>query len=1049
MAADFDRFAWLKPTFLPVVAAGNAGAGDVGAAAAALGSAVGTVSSPAVAKNCLAVAAALTEPFDGSPEREDVARERVPGELLVAAVSGGAAGANQAQRGHRAVAAVFSPAVGGSASSSGEIGVGTVAGLPPLTALASSASGDWALVAADPLDACSPLKNGNASVSTYPSAAGAVIFAWRGRCSFSTKAANAAAAGAAALLIANTGPGGALRMTGSSPSISTALAPTASVSKSSGDDLAAALAVAPSQRQRLRVSFSRDLLRLPTQSDAPFGSVAFSSLQSSSSVSPSTLPAFFPLPRGESMAYFSSGGPTPDGRFKPDLAAPGTTVSAFSDGDPSTGNCGGGMDRGTSMATPVVAGAALLARQYFTEGWWWGGSGSGFSSSSLLSSRPSANSSAGFEPTSALLRAVLLGGATPMRGLAPAPPSSSSSCSASDAAFDGLPLEPVSFEKMRFFFKKSVLSSCSHSLSLPPPSNSFPSSSQHQPPSARQGHGRLHLGRSLPLDSSTSAAAYSSWGMVFADNVTVSEGSVVRFCLDSSAAISTPSGFQPPSPLVVTLAWTDRPPSPAAASALVNDLDLEVTLPGGGATLLGNGGAVRDSANNAERVFAADAFFGSPPAASLGGSISIAVRGRSLPLGGTQAFALTVHGAAAAARIRAGLSPRLAPTASAADCASAPRLPPAITRGPPPLGNASTVSFAFETPSLSNVSSSTPTATNATTTTNTTDALFECRLAAARTGSTSPPPLFAWTRCSSPVELRSLPDGGYTFSVRNYVAAGGGSSSSGSGSGSGSSSSGVTSASFAVDTVAPVAEIFAEEAPMSSARRGAVFAFRAAAGEASAVSFECMLQRQAGNAATAATATAATNGTTTNGTTANGTTTTTTDPVVLLGASSLGAWEPCSSPKGFGGLGTGTWVFSVGARDAAGNEQRLNSTSSSSSASWTVRLPRHAKLVRAERAEEGTDSGGDGAAAPSPSPGNATAKYSVTFSFEADPGDDAAVAAAAAGGVALPPAPALIPSNSSSPKSSVSPFATTDVFECSLSAWNSSTASYSTVVSPL
>jgi len=427
MAADFDRFAWLRPTFLPVVAAGNAGAGDVGAASANLGNAVGTVSSPAVAKNCLAVAATLTEPFEGSPEREEVGREKVTGELLVAAVTGGVAGANQARRGHRAVAAIFSSS-SGSSSSSSNLGVGTVNGLPPLTSLAASASGDWALVAADPIDACLPLKNGNLD-STSPSASAAVVFAWRGRCSFATKAANAAAAGAAALLIANSGPGGALRMTGTPPTAATPLAPTAGISKSSGEDLSAAL----SAGQRLRVSFSRDLLRSPL-SAAPFGSIAASSTASS---------GFSPLPRSESIAYFSSGGPTPDGRLKPDVAAPGTKASAFSDGDPGSGNCGAGVDRGTSMATPLVAGAALLARQYFLQGWWWSFS----SSSSLLPPLASANASAGFEPTSALLRAVLLGGAVPMRGLAPAAPSSSSSSSASDAAFDLLPLDPVSFDE--------------------------------------------------------------------------------------------------------------------------------------------------------------------------------------------------------------------------------------------------------------------------------------------------------------------------------------------------------------------------------------------------------------------------------------------------------------------------------------------------------------------------------------------------------------------------------------------------------------------------
>ena len=489
-----------------------------------------------------------------------------------------------------------------------------------------------------------------------------------------------------------------------------------------------------------------------------------------------------------------------------------------------------------------------------------------------------------------------------------------------------------------------------------------------------------------------------------------------------------------------------------------------MTLPGGGATLLGNGGAVRDSANNVERVFAPDAFFGASPASTLGGPVSIVVRGRSLPLGGSQPFALTVYGAAAAARARSGLPPRLVPVSDGAvgggECASAPRLRPAITRSPPPLGNVSTVSFAFEAPLLS---SSPPAASTAAAgplpaanaakaaAADASSSPFECRLSVARTGATSPPPLFAWTRCSSPLEFRSLPDGGYTFSVRNSAVGG----STGSGGG------GVTSASFAVDTAAPTAEIVGREAPMRSARRGAVFAFGAAAGEASAVSFECRLERalSAGGETTAAAA-AATNETTPVAAAA---------PVILLGASALGAWEPCSSPVGYGGLGTGTWIFSVRARDAAGNEQRSSSDSSatSTSASWSVRLPRHAKLVKAERAVEGGGDGGGGgggggggAAAPAPGPSpspspspsaSATARYSATFSFEADPGDEEAVARRRRRRVfaAAAAAAAAVSASSASSSTSASTSAPADAFECSLLAWNSSTVSFSTVASAL
>ena len=55
---------------------------------------------------------------------------------------------------------------------------------------------------------------------------------------------------------------------------------------------------------------------------------------------------------------------------------------------------------GTSMATPVVAGAALIARQYFREGYY-------------PSGVPSDNSHV---PSGPLLRAILIGGAVPMLG---------------------------------------------------------------------------------------------------------------------------------------------------------------------------------------------------------------------------------------------------------------------------------------------------------------------------------------------------------------------------------------------------------------------------------------------------------------------------------------------------------------------------------------------------------------------------------------------------------------------------------------------------------
>jgi serine protease AprX len=59
------------------------------------------------------------------------------------------------------------------------------------------------------------------------------------------------------------------------------------------------------------------------------------------------------------LAAFSSRGPTSDGRTKPDLVAPGLTITAAQRGTVS----GDVSFSGTSMATPYVAGAAVLVRE--------------------------------------------------------------------------------------------------------------------------------------------------------------------------------------------------------------------------------------------------------------------------------------------------------------------------------------------------------------------------------------------------------------------------------------------------------------------------------------------------------------------------------------------------------------------------------------------------------------------------------------------------------------------------------------------------------------
>ena len=71
------------------------------------------------------------------------------------------------------------------------------------------------------------------------------------------------------------------------------------------------------------------------------------------------------------MANFSSRGPTTDGRIKPDIAAPGTNVVSVrgeqSVVTPFPGNSAYASLSGTSMATPLTAGAAAVVREWLAK----------------------------------------------------------------------------------------------------------------------------------------------------------------------------------------------------------------------------------------------------------------------------------------------------------------------------------------------------------------------------------------------------------------------------------------------------------------------------------------------------------------------------------------------------------------------------------------------------------------------------------------------------------------------------------------------------------
>lgn len=102
------------------------------------------------------------------------------------------------------------------------------------------------------------------------------------------------------------------------------------------------------------------------------------------------------------LSYGSKGGggvgPTADGRRKPDLFAPGTSIVSAA-----TSSCATTSMTGTSMACPAATGATALIRQYFVDGFYPSGA---------------PNPADSFTPTGALMKAVLVNTCQDMTGVA-------------------------------------------------------------------------------------------------------------------------------------------------------------------------------------------------------------------------------------------------------------------------------------------------------------------------------------------------------------------------------------------------------------------------------------------------------------------------------------------------------------------------------------------------------------------------------------------------------------------------------------------------------
>ena len=252
----------------------------------------------------------------------------------------------------------------------------------------------------------------------------------------------------------------------------------------------------------------------------------------------------------ENVAYFSARGPCPDLRIKPDLMAPGEYIwSSRSNGPPETVQCS--LDdimplQGTSMASPVMAGVAALARQYFADGYYPSGV---------------ATPSDALAPSGALLKAVLINSGVRMAGMV-------NLMQRTDTSELWARLADVEDTMPSFF----------------------------------EGFGRVQLDRVLPFDDDDDDdddRPFSLWVADVASGDGLSTGDGVTYCFDAPAG----QAFK------ATLVWTDPASSLISAINLVNDLDLVVDTPdgvysGNGALFSDNrrGPLQYDPLNNVEQV---------------------------------------------------------------------------------------------------------------------------------------------------------------------------------------------------------------------------------------------------------------------------------------------------------------------------------------------------------------------------------------------------------------------------------------------------------------
>ncbi|ETL48517.1 hypothetical protein F441_01987 [Phytophthora nicotianae CJ01A1] len=253
------------------------------------------------------------------------------------------------------------------------------------------------------------------------------------------------------------------------------------------------------------------------------------------------------------VASFSSAGPTTDGRLKPDVVAPGMSLlSSQSEAPGSTRESSATCSlQGTSQATPVITGVAVLLYEWLRDGWWKNGTKNAAYAMKTV-------------PASLLKALIIHSGDSLQQRMATLPASGVVSCSslASDAT-------DVKFPDVYQGYGKPNLTNIVDFSAVS--GNSSGNSSDDLP--------SLYF---LPNSTENSEPAVAHNGEM-----------VISFTVARDVDLRA------------TLVWTDPPGSTQATSQLQHDLDLIVRVRNGNQTfgpLTADSSTGRDSKNNVEMV---------------------------------------------------------------------------------------------------------------------------------------------------------------------------------------------------------------------------------------------------------------------------------------------------------------------------------------------------------------------------------------------------------------------------------------------------------------